>query len=130
FPWNIDQIFWEILCVDHGRLLKNAVIWATDAPQPVTVEGQGVLDVTIWKQSSSMTVHMVNLTNPMMMKGPIREFIPLGTQTVKIRLPDGCKVRGAKLLKTEGELEYSITDGYLEAVVPSILDHEVLAIDL
>jgi len=27
-----------------------------------------VLDVTVWRQEHSMTVHLVNLTNPMMMK--------------------------------------------------------------
>lgn len=130
FPWDIDRIFWEILCVDHGRLLSNAVIWALNEPSPVTVIGQGVLDVTIWRQSNSMTVHMVNLTNPMMMKGPIREFIPLGAQRVRVRLPEVCKVRAVKLLKSETVPDYQIIDGYLEVVVPTIIDHEVLAIDL
>ncbi len=23
-PWDIDRTFWDVLCVDHGRLLKNA----------------------------------------------------------------------------------------------------------
>ena len=31
-----------------------------------------------------MTVHLVNLTNPMMMKGPLREFIPSPPQRVRI----------------------------------------------
>ena len=21
FPWDIDRTFWEVLCMDHGRLL-------------------------------------------------------------------------------------------------------------
>ena len=36
-----------------------------------------------------MTVHLVNLTNPMMMKGPLREVIPLPNQEVSIRIPEG-----------------------------------------
>ena len=28
FPWDIDRTFWEVLSVDHGRLLRNAVAWA------------------------------------------------------------------------------------------------------
>ena len=76
FPWDIDRTFWEILAADHGTLMRNAVDWATNEPRPVTVTGPGVLDVTIWRQKDSLTVHLVNLTNPMMMKGPIREFIP------------------------------------------------------
>ena len=46
--------------------------------RPLTVEGPGVLDVTYWKQRNSLTVHLVNLTNPMMMKGPVRELDAVG----------------------------------------------------
>lgn len=70
FPGDIDRTFWEVLDADHAKLLRNAVLWATNEPTPVTVEGQGVLDISIWVQKDSMTVHLVNLTNPMMMKGP------------------------------------------------------------
>ena len=24
FPWDIDRTFWDVMCVDHGRLLRNA----------------------------------------------------------------------------------------------------------
>lgn len=129
FPWDIDRTFWEILSVDHGRLLSNAVAWASNEPSPVTVSGPGVLDVTIWRQAHSMTVHMVNLTNPMMMKGPIREFIPVGAQEVRVKLPEGVIIKGVKLLKNERTLEHRVSGGYLEVTVPSILEHEVLAID-
>ena len=30
FPWDIDRVFWELLCADHGLLLRNAVRWATN----------------------------------------------------------------------------------------------------
>ncbi len=60
------------------KLLRNAVTWATNEEPPVTVTGPGVLDVTVWQQKDSLTVHLVNLTNPMMMKGPVRELIPIG----------------------------------------------------
>src|SRR5262249_29165311 len=77
FPWDIDRIFWEVLAVDHGIPLRNAVRWATAEEPVVQVNGPGVLDVTAWRQAASMTVHLVNLTNPMMMKGPFRELIPV-----------------------------------------------------
>jgi hypothetical protein len=129
FPWDVDRSFWEVLCVDHGRLLTNAVDWATDAERPVTVTGQGVLDVTVWRQKDSMTVHLVNLTNPMMMKGPIREFIPLGEQTVRLRLPEGKAVAGVHLLRAGTTPEVRHEAGAVSVRVPSILEHEVVAID-
>ena len=26
FPWDIDRVFWEVLCIDHSLLLRNAVL--------------------------------------------------------------------------------------------------------
>ncbi|MCC9076703.1 beta-galactosidase trimerization domain-containing protein [Litorilinea aerophila] len=130
FPWDIDRIFWEVLCVDHGRLLANAVRWATDEPPVVTVEGPGVLDVTVWRQEASMTVHLVNLTNPMMMKGPARELLPVGRQVVTVRLPVGTRPRRVQLLNTPGPASWEEGQGVVRVEVPSVLDLEVVAIDL
>jgi len=49
--------------VDHFKLLRNAVTWATNEDPIVTVTGPGVLDVTVWQQKDSLTMHLVNLTN-------------------------------------------------------------------
>ena len=40
-PGDIDRTFWETLNFDQARLLRNAVLWATDEPAPLTVAGQG-----------------------------------------------------------------------------------------
>ncbi|MDQ3398658.1 MAG: beta-galactosidase trimerization domain-containing protein, partial [Deinococcota bacterium] len=129
FPWDIDRVFWEILNADHGTLLSNAVAWATNEERPVTVTGPGIVDVTVWRQKDSMTVHLVNLTNPMMMKGPFRELIPIGAQRLRVRLPAGAQVKGVKLLAQEFMPQIAVSVGYLELTVPAVLDHEIVAID-
>jgi hypothetical protein len=130
FPWDVDRVFWEVMSVDHGRLLANAVDWATNEERPVTVSGPGLLDVTIWRQRQSMTVHLVNLTNPMMMKGPIRELLPIGEQRVRIKLPPGVKGVHVRLLVANRTAVFSESPGYVDVTVASILDHEVVAIDV
>jgi hypothetical protein len=130
FPWDIDRAFWELLSVDHGKLLRNAVEWAANEAPPVTVTGPGVLDVTIWEQRGSMTVHLVNLTNPMMMKGPLREFIPTSPQSVRIPLAAGTKVKKVQLLVSGAAPRVRISGGAINLTIPSIVDHEVIAIDL
>ena len=45
-----------------------------------------------------MTVHLVNLTNPMMMKGPFREVIPVGPHRARIQLPAGTRAGRVQLL--------------------------------
>jgi hypothetical protein len=129
-PWDIDRSFWEVLCMDHGTLLANTIKWATDEDEPAVVKGPGVLDVAVWRQKSSITVHLVNLTNPMMMKGPIRELYSVGEQAVRVKLGADEQVKGVRLLARGEAPLYTVSDGYLKLTVPTVLDHEVVAIDL
>jgi hypothetical protein len=129
FPWDIDRTFWEVLNTDHAKLLRNAVRWATNEPEPVSVEGPGVLDLAIWSQKNSMTVHLVNLTNPMMMKGPVREAIPISSQQVRIRVPADRHITKAHLLVAGVGAHYRENGDAVLIEVPSIRVHEVIALD-
>jgi hypothetical protein len=130
FPWDIDRTFWEVLSVDHFKLLCNAVTWVTNEDPPVTVTGPGVLDVTVWRQRASLTVHLVNLTNSMMMKGPVRELVPVSEQKVRLRLPRGTRGKRVRLLAADTTPRVERFGQYLSVKVPTILDHEVITIDL
>jgi len=131
FPWDIDRTFWDVLDVDHATLLRNAALWATNEPAPLEVEGKGILDVSIWSQKDSITAHLVNLTNPMMMKGPVREVIPISRQIVRIRPPkEGRHVTKARLLVRGGEIPFREEAGAIVVEVPTIELHELIALDL
>jgi hypothetical protein len=130
FPFDLDRIFLEVMAVDHLQLLRNAIEWAANEPQPVRVTGPGILDITAWRQKDSMTVHLVNLTNPMYMRGPLREIIPVGKQTVHLKLPQGLTPKTVKLLSAGVTPVYRLRDRQLEVDVPSVALHEVVAIDL
>ncbi len=130
FPWDIDRTFWDVLSVDHLRLLRNTIRWALDEPPVVEVTGPGVLDVTAWRQRDSITVHLVNLTNPMMMKGPLREVIPVGPERVRLRLPEGVRPTRVQLLTAGLTPPLDVSGGVLTVTVPSIDVHEVIAIDV
>jgi Hypothetical glycosyl hydrolase 6/Beta-galactosidase trimerisation domain len=129
FPWDIDRTFWDVLATDHLTLLKNAVSWGANEPAPVEVAGPGVLDVTLFRQRASTTVHLVNLTNPMMMNGPLRETIPAGPFTVRVRLSDGRRPSKVSLLTAGTTPAPRIDNDVLTVVVPSVAVHEVVAID-
>ncbi len=129
FPGDIDRTFWEVLAADHSTLLRNAIQWALNEEPIVTVAGQGLLDVTCWRQKNSITVHLVNLTNPMAMKGPYRRLIPAPPQQVKIRLPKDAQAKKLSLLVADQTMPLEQREGAMTLTVPTILDHEVIAID-
>ena len=130
FPWDIDRTFWEVLSPDHFKLMRNAVRWATNEDPPVEVSGPGVIEVAAWRQRDSLTVHLVNLTNPMLMKGPVRQLIAVGEQHVRVRLPAKHVPRAVRLLVAGTTPAFRHEGGVLEVTVASILAHEVVAVDL
>jgi hypothetical protein len=129
FPGDVDSTFWQILDPDQGRVLANVVRWALDEPDVVSVTGPGVLDVGAWEGEDSLSVHLVNLTNPMMMRGPIRELYPVGPQMATVRLPQGRTPREVRLLVSQADAMPSVADGALSVTIPSIVDHEVIAVE-
>jgi hypothetical protein len=124
FPGDLDRTYWEILQRDHGTLLANAVRWAHNEPQPVEVTGPGLIDVAIWEQQHSMTVHLVNMTNPMAMRGSYREVIPVGPLAVRFRHPEGKEIKTIRLINEGATLKPSGT-----VTVPTLKLHEMIAID-
>jgi hypothetical protein len=106
------------------------VRWAANEEAPVTVGGPGLFDVTAWSRKDALVVHLVNLTNAMAMKGPVREFVPVGPMTVTIRLPPGATPRRVQLLVAGTAAKGDEGRSTLTVVVPSVRDHEVVAIDL
>jgi hypothetical protein len=94
----------------------------------VSISGPGVLDISAWQQDDSLSVHLVNLTNPMMMKGPLREFYAVGPQQVTLRLPEGRTPRDVKLLVSKADAKPKVVDRTLSLTIPSITDHEVVAV--
>jgi hypothetical protein len=129
FPWDIDRVYWDIMAHDHQQLLLNAIEWATDEPSPLRVKGQGLFDSTAWLQKNSMTVHLVNLTNPMAMRPQMHELIASPPQSVEVQIPKGKRVGGVHALVKVGAVPHTMAGSTLQFHISSVLDYEVIAID-
>jgi hypothetical protein len=89
-----------------------------------------LLDVTDWKQEDARVIHLVNLTNPMTMRGSYHELIPLGEQSVRVRLEEGRQPERVRLLKAEHACSFAWNPPDVSLQVPEVLDHEVVVIEL
>ena len=128
-PGDIERSYWQIMSEDHGKLLRNTIRWALNEESMVDVKGPGILDVVPWRQQDSMTVHLVNLTNPMYMKGSFRELLPTHAD-VTIKIPANKKVSGVRLLMANSKPSFEIKSGKIMLSIPKIIDHEIVAVDL
>jgi hypothetical protein len=104
----------------------------------VRVDGPGIVDVHAYVQGGPQRpvgsgtlegaeraiVHLVNCTHAGTWKAPVDALNPVGEQ--HLRLSGGRPV-GARLLVTDREAAIE-SDG--SVVVPSILDHEVVVVEL
>jgi hypothetical protein len=66
----------------------------------------------------------------MTMKGPYRGFFPVGPQTVRLNLPEGVSVRQAQLLVAGRGVPVERSGSAHTISVPSVEDHEVVAIEV
>jgi hypothetical protein len=66
----------------------------------------------------------------MMMKGPIRELYPVGPLQVNVRLPAGREPQDVQLLVGKIDAKPKVANRLLSLTVPSMTDHELIAIML
>ncbi|MGV3574906.1 MAG: family 10 glycosylhydrolase [Devosia sp.] len=119
-PWNIGAIFWQVLAGDHGRLLANAVRYALGNGPEVEIETRGVVDLALRKGDDTTILLVNNLTNPMMMKGPIREIFPIGPVTASIAIPDGRTVDAVRLGSTGESLPHKSANGRVSVTLSQL----------
>jgi hypothetical protein len=128
FPGDIERTMWRSGHTDLARLLQNAIRWTAGAAQPVSVQGDGVIETFAWETQAGFAVHLLNYTNPAMHRGWIRKFYPIGGQKISMSLPKGRRVTRVELLRAEKNIPFTGGSGSIEFTIPSVLDYEVAAL--
>lgn len=119
-PWNIGATFWDVLAQDHQRLIENAVRWALGAPSTVEIRGPGLFDIAVRSAPGARLVTLVNLTNPMAWKAPIREIYPAGPVELSIALDVGALSPSARLAVSGKDAPVTLRDGRAIVTVPQV----------
>lgn len=127
-PGDIDRAYWRSQNPDLSRLLVNSIRWFTNETAPVSVAGDGMAEIFAWRTEPGYAVHVLNYSNPEMMRGWLTHAYPLGPQKVRVTLPSGTGISQAKLLRTERNVPFSKTGQAVEFVIPEITDYEVAAL--
>jgi hypothetical protein len=65
----------------------------------------------------------------MMMKGPVREIIPVPAQHVRVAIPNDRRIKAVNLLVVKKQAQYRRKNNAIELETPPIGLHEVIAID-
>jgi hypothetical protein len=125
-PADLDRRYTREHLPDHGNLLANVIRWTLSDQVPVAVEGPGLIDCHLYRQSGRLILHLVNLTSAGTWRAPVEELIPVGPVTLRINLP--VTQSTARLLVSNRTRPVSATALGATLEIPSILDHEVVVI--
>ena len=92
---------------------------------PVSVEGEGMIEIFVWETAAGYALHILNYNNPNMTRASVRRSYPIGEQKVRMELPIGEKITRAELLRAGTQLSVIQTGNLVEFVIPVIEDFEV-----
>lgn len=127
-PADIDRQFGRHNLPDHGNLLENLVRWAVKDNIPLTVEGAGLVDFHLYRQSNRLVLHVINLTSAATWRAPIHDLIQIGPLKVKIKLPKDIAGKSLRTLVSGAKISSGVKNGWTEFEIGSVLDHEVVVI--
>jgi hypothetical protein len=128
-PADLDRRFGRDNLPDHANLLANLVRWAGGDAIPLAVEGPGLIDCHLYRQSSRLILHVVNLTNAGTWRSPVDELIPIGPLRIKVRLPADLKPSRMRLLVADRARPLAKDGNWGILELPTVLDHEVVVVE-
>jgi hypothetical protein len=128
FPGDIARTMWRAGHTDLSRLLQNTIRWMLRDKNPVNITGPGLIEPFAWETEAGFAVHILNYTNPNAHRGWIRTVYPLPAQTVRMKVPDGRKVKRIELLRTGMDLPARTSGSTIEFTIPKVVDYEVAAL--
>lgn len=128
-PGDIHRSFWRSGNPDLSTLIGNSVRWLLRGQAPVTVEGDGILEVFAWETEPGVALHLLNYTNPNMLRGWFTETYPVGPQKVRLELPENIHGSRVRFLRAGSSMPLRRTGNSAEFTIPSVRDYEVAVIE-
>ncbi len=128
FSGDIDRTAWRSGNTDLSRLLQNSVRWMVNGESPVTVQGEGLIEMFAWETEAGFALHVLNYTNPNAHKGWVRKTYRIGEQEIQMQLPQGRMVSRVELLKAGQNIAFNQRGQKIEFSIPRVDDYEVAAL--
>lgn len=129
FPGDVDRTFCRSGHPDFSRLLINSVRWLLNGrPLPVSVEGDGTLELFAWETEPGFALHILNYTNPRMNRPYVSRYYPVGPLKIQFQIPQGRRIVAVRALREGRTLAFQQSEGVVRFEVPPVADYEVVAL--
>ncbi len=129
FPGDIDRTFHRSGHPDFSRQLINSVRWLLNGRQtPVSVDGEGMVELFAWETDPGFALHVLNYTHPRMYRTYFSGSYAIGPLKVRFEIPAGRTVRSVRALREDRYLAFRHNDDSVQFEVPTVVDYEVIAL--
>jgi hypothetical protein len=135
FANPVEMLFYRYGFEDLGRIIANAVRWTLADDDLIAVDAPPFVEATLMRQPGRLLVHLVNFPvgkhlNPGW-RHPGHTLVAVDGIAIRIRLPAGATLAGARLASDESALATVVTDeGWTTLTVPHLHDHEIVVLEL
>jgi hypothetical protein len=130
FAGDVEAGYWRSGAGDQGDLVLGALRWQLRETQPITVTGDGLLEVYGWETEPGYALHLVNHTTPGFRATATRGLCPLGPQAVRMTLPNARPITRATLLRSGQAVAVRQDGATVRFTVPGVVDYEVVALEV
>lgn len=127
FAADMDRCFGRDQLPDHGRLLENAVRWATGDALAFEVRGEGHIDASLYEQGRRRIAHLVNLSGCNLNPGYCTGYLPVSP--VSVTMPSAPGAMRARLLVSGKMLPVTVRNGLVTVEIEKVVDHEVVVVE-
>jgi hypothetical protein len=127
-PGDTDRAYWRSQDGDLSRLLGNVIRWLVNGSAAVTVRGEGIAELFAWQTEAGHALHVLNYTNPNMLRGWMTHNYAVGPQKVRFQVPEGTHVARVQLLRAARPVPFARRGDVIEFEIPQVVDYEVAVI--
>ncbi|MDF2961481.1 MAG: hypothetical protein K0S39_3216 [Paenibacillus sp.] len=125
-PFSLSHLINEYKLVEHYQFLSNAIDYALGDDKLIEVTHMPGLQITLFEKEGSLLIHLVNGAG----RRPLTANIPLSQIEVKLRLPEGKRVKSIQQLINGQSLSYDKDgSGALVCTVSNLLVWECLRVE-
>jgi hypothetical protein len=129
FPGDVERTAWKSGHPDFHRLLANSIRWIlNDHQPPVSVAGNGVVELFAWETEPGFALHILNYTNPNATRPFVRQLYAIGPLSIEFAVPAGRRVSSARALRAGINLPIEHRGEVVSLRVPTVNDYEVVAL--
>jgi hypothetical protein len=128
---GLEAIYNETRMKRLREYLATLIDPILDPLRTYTIEARAGLTPHLTATNDTILLHLLADTGNKTKKLRIREeFLPVENVNVRVRIPDGRKVKSVSLLRAGAVSSRARTPGWIEVTVPKVLIHEAVTVDL